>query len=85
MIISQISDIECRYLHLHGTADRVVPFHCGEALFESAPGDIEKKFVTLEDAGHNDLYSEARNFVPFSRALRQWLESSDQSESRDPS
>ncbi|MDG2391018.1 MAG: alpha/beta hydrolase [Planctomycetaceae bacterium] len=71
---SQMVDIECRYLHVHGDNDRVVPYSCGRALFEAAPDDIYKTFVTLENAGHNDLYSDPRNFVPFSRAIQEWLE-----------
>lgn len=71
---SQIDDIQCRYLHLHGDRDEVVPYACGRDLFASAPADIEKKFVTIKDAGHNDLYADPNNFVPFSRAIREWLD-----------
>jgi pimeloyl-ACP methyl ester carboxylesterase len=71
---SQVGEIECRYLHVHGDIDRVVPYSCGRALFEAASDDIDKTFVTLENAGHNDLYSDPKNFVPFSRAIKEWLE-----------
>ena len=71
---SHINDITCRYLHIHGDCDEVVPYECGQKLFEAAPDEIDKTFVTLKDAGHNDLYSAPSNFVPFSRALKSWFE-----------
>ncbi|MEZ5990467.1 MAG: alpha/beta fold hydrolase [Planctomycetota bacterium] len=40
-------------LCLHGTADRVIPFHEGRALAEAAHG----RFVPLDGAGHNDWFS----------------------------
>jgi len=71
---SHIGDITCRYLHIHGDSDKVVPYSCGQKLFDAAPDDIDKKFVTLENAGHNDIYSNPRNFVPFARAVSDWLQ-----------
>jgi len=71
---AEMGDLDCRYMHFHGDKDEVVPYECGRALFDAAPDDIDKQFVTLENAGHNDLYAEPRNFVPFSRALKAWLD-----------
>lgn len=56
-----ISQVSSAYLHLHGTDDEVVPFEMGQQLFASAPSvsgsGIEKQFVTLERARHNDIFS----------------------------
>ena len=74
---SQICDIDCRYLHVHGDRDNVVPYECGKSLFEAAPEGCDKCFVTLEGAGHNDIYARPESFVKFSRELRQWLEGNE--------
>jgi fermentation-respiration switch protein FrsA (DUF1100 family) len=74
---SHICDINCRYLHVHGDRDEVVPYECGKCLFDAAPDDCDKCFVTLEGAGHNDIYVRRESFVKFSRELRQWLEATE--------
>ena len=51
--INKIKDYTGPLLHCHGTADRVVPFAHGEALFAAA-GSTQKQFVTLDGKGHND-------------------------------
>jgi pimeloyl-ACP methyl ester carboxylesterase len=40
-------------LVMHGTADGVIPFEAGRALFEQLPGP--KQFVAIEGGDHNDL------------------------------
>lgn len=37
---------------VHGQEDRVVPFRCGEALHDAAPG-TDKRFLTPPGLGHN--------------------------------
>lgn len=49
--ISRIREIACPLIQLHGTADRVVPFQMGQALFEAAAQP--KQFVEIPDADHN--------------------------------
>lgn len=71
---SHICDIDCRYLHVHGDRDEVVPYECGKRLFAAAPAACEKCFVTLEGAGHNDIYARRDSFVKFSQELREWLQ-----------
>ncbi len=39
-------------LQSHGTADQIVPFHQGQALFEAAPSK-EKRFLEVPDLNHN--------------------------------
>lgn len=53
-------------LQSHGTADEVVPYPMGRALYEAAPGD--KQFLTFEGLEHNDphpaaYYETLRQFV----------------------
>lgn len=49
--ISRIREIACPLLQIHGTADRVVPFPMGQALFEAAVQP--KQFVEIPGADHN--------------------------------
>ena len=52
-------DVRCPYLHLHGTEDRIVPYHLGRRLFATAPGEsargVAKRFVELPGIGHNNI------------------------------
>lgn len=71
---SHICDINCRYLHLHGDQDEVVPYECGQRLYAAAPEECDKCFVTLEGAGHNDIYDSFKSSMTLQRELRTWLE-----------
>lgn len=51
--LSKISKIKCPLIVVHGTADNVIPYALGEALFKAAPEP--KSMITIEDGGHNDL------------------------------
>ena len=51
--LKQIGEVKCRVLMIHGTADRVVPFSQGQALFKLA--NEPKRFVAVEGGGHNSL------------------------------
>lgn len=42
-------------LHVHGDADRVVPYSLGQRLFRAA--NEPKRFVTVPGGNHNDLYT----------------------------
>lgn len=57
--IDRIADVTCPLLMVHGTIDRIVPFEQGRRLFDAAPvksaSGIEKRFVELPDADHNDI------------------------------
>jgi fermentation-respiration switch protein FrsA (DUF1100 family) len=48
-----IQNVKVPILIMHGTADRVIPFAFGEALFAAAPEP--KRFVRFEGAGHTNL------------------------------
>ena len=73
--IKRIGAITCPNLHIHGTADQVVPFALGRRLFEAAPAEsssgIAKRFVELEGADHNDLLLVAQE--EFTEAVGEFL------------
>lgn len=58
-------DVTCPILHVHGTADEIVPFSLGQQLFAAAPAEsrtgVPKRFVELPGVGHNNI-----NRAPFS-------------------
>lgn len=51
--LAKIKQVNCPVLVIHGTADEVVRFWHGEALFAAAPEP--KLSLWVEGAGHNDL------------------------------
>lgn len=44
-------------LVIHGTNDFIVPFYQGKLIYENIPKDTEKKIVSIEGAGHNNIFS----------------------------
>ncbi len=55
--IARIGRVRCPVLILHGTADTVIPFSHGEALFAAAPEP--KRMLWVEKAGHCQVPSVA--------------------------
>jgi len=53
---------------IHGTADRIIPFRLGEALYQTLPG--EKTFVPITDAGHNNLFTRDDTYQAVEQFLR---------------
>ena len=49
--VRRIPEVQCPLFQVHGTADRVVPFACGQTLYEAA--NEPKFFLTLRNADHN--------------------------------
>jgi fermentation-respiration switch protein FrsA (DUF1100 family) len=41
---------------IHGTKDSIIPMKHGKALYDKVP-TLNKKFIAIEGAGHNDIYS----------------------------
>ncbi|MCZ7647625.1 MAG: alpha/beta hydrolase [Planctomycetota bacterium] len=72
--LERIGRVDCPLLVVHGRRDRVVPFEQGRRLFEAAPeqstGGVEKVFVEIPDAGHNDL----RAWPEYEKALDRFFE-----------
>ena len=63
------SDLAAPLLVIHGDWDETIPVHLGRELFDAAT--VEKRFVLVEGAGHNDVietnphlfYTEVARFV----------------------
>lgn len=51
--IDKIGEVRCPVLVVHGLADDVVPARHGRALYDAA--NEPKRFLWVEEAGHNDL------------------------------
>lgn len=51
--ISKIDKVRCPLLVMHGTADEVIPFSQGKALFDNA--NEPKTFVRIEGGKHNEV------------------------------
>ncbi len=56
--LSKISDVKAPLVFLHGQRDMVVPYEQGRALYDAA--NQPKTFITINAAGHNDLYNSGR-------------------------
>lgn len=41
---------------IHGAQDKVIPFKHGKALFENVD-ILNKEFIVIDEAGHNDIYN----------------------------
>lgn len=54
----KIGSVKAPTLHLHSSADEIVPYELGRRLFDSAPG--LKEFVPLQ-GGHNDSFLISRD------------------------
>ena len=52
--IGKIGRVKCPKLHIHGTADEIIPFRLGRRLFDAAPEP--KAFYEVPGAGHNNVY-----------------------------
>ncbi len=67
--INHIKSVHCPIVQIHGTADTIVPINLAHNLFEAAPTEsangIEKQFIELAGAGHNDI-----PVAVFDKALR---------------
>ena len=54
--IGKIANLETPLLVIHGTRDGVIPYGMGLEIYEAAL--VEKDFVTIDGAGHNNLHDE---------------------------
>ena len=64
--VKRIPAVQCPLFQVHGTADRVVPFTCGQTLYEAA--NEPKFFYTLRGSDHNTpspgkLYDQIDKFL----------------------
>jgi uncharacterized protein len=71
----RMGSVDCPLLCYHGEEDRIVPHSQGRQLFEAAPSrsksGIEKRFLSIPGAGHNDLYRVGSHEI--TRAIHQLL------------
>lgn len=71
----RIRSVDCPLLCYHGEQDEIVPLAQGKLLFEAAPikskSGIEKRFLSIPGAGHNDLYRVGSHEI--TRAIHQLL------------
>lgn len=47
--------LKCPVLLAHGTTDRVIPVECGERLYAALPANIEKRWIEIPGADHNNV------------------------------
>ena len=66
--LQKMDRVRCPVLVIHGTADEVIPFRHGEALFRAAREP--KRNWWVENAGHNDLAS--RTGPEYGRKLQEF-------------
>ncbi len=52
--LSQIKAVKIPVLVIHGENDHIIPLKDGQALFRAISSD-DKKFLLIQNAGHNDL------------------------------
>ncbi len=57
--LDKIEKVKCPTLFIHGKRDTIVPFRHGETLFAAAAEP--KFFLSIDNAGHNDVFSVAKN------------------------
>ena len=57
-------------LIIHGTSDFIIPISEAELIYNNLPNSIDKTFIKLQGAGHNDIFS-YRN--EFSQALKDFV------------
>lgn len=51
--LSKMQNIQCPLMVIHGTNDEILPFSMGRKIFDQAM--VEKFFVAVNGAGHNNL------------------------------
>ncbi len=53
--IALVPALHCPTLIAHGTADRVIPIECGRRLYAALPSGIEKRWIEIPGADHNNV------------------------------
>lgn len=70
--LPKIADFNVPTLVLHGPRDRIVPYEQGKLIYETLPNHIEKRFVTINGANHNNTMHHREQFYP---AIKDFVES----------
>ncbi len=71
--IDHLARINCPVLVIHGTADQIIPFWHGQALFNAAREP--KQSLWIQDANHNDVQNVAG--VAYRQALKNFVQQID--------
>lgn len=66
--IPLLQSYEGDLLVIHGAKDDMIPLRLGRALYDKVPTS-NKKFISIEDAGHNDIYNFDKTWNEISRFL----------------
>ncbi len=60
-------------LIIHGTNDWIVPYEEGKLLYKALSESVQKKLVSIEGAGHNDISSfENEYFIPLKEFVQKF-------------
>ena len=57
-------------LIIHGTSDWIIPISEAELIYNNLPNSIDKTFIKLQGAGHNDIFNYTNEF---SQALKDFI------------
>ncbi len=50
-------------LVIHGTVDWIIPYYQGKMIYENIPEEVEKNLVSIEGAGHNNIFSFEDDYI----------------------
>jgi pimeloyl-ACP methyl ester carboxylesterase len=53
--LALVPQLKCPVLVAHGTSDRVIPIECGRRLYEALPSGIEKRWIEIPGADHDNV------------------------------
>lgn len=53
--VALVPELKCPTLIAHGTSDRVIPIEYGRPLYESLPSGIEKRWLEIPGADHDNV------------------------------
>lgn len=53
--LALVPGLKCPVFLAHGTSDRVIPVECGRRLYAALPPGIEKRWVEIPGADHDNV------------------------------
>lgn len=68
--IALVPRLKCPTLIAHGTDDHVIPIECGRRLFAALPANIEKRWVEIPGADHDNVLI---TDFPIYAEMAEWL------------
>lgn len=67
--VANLNGYNGKVMILHGTTDNIIPHQLGGKLFQALEAD--KDFVSILNAGHNDLFSQQETYEAIQNFLKQ--------------